>query len=125
MGPLLILEGLHWRHGDIRAVLGRLGGGRRLRRLVGFVADLRVGRVVFGRLVRREGEREKVLVGHHRSGTSVNNKAFKNSEKCQSNGAFKNEIYINICIYTEMSTMNHTDLEYMHCFLQRHHCTKH
>lgn len=56
LGPLLILEGLHWRHGDIRAVLARLGGGRRLRRLVGFVADLRVGCVVFGRLV---GEREE------------------------------------------------------------------
>lgn len=59
-GPLSTLQGLHWRHGDIRAVLGRLGGGWRLRRLVGFVADLRVGRVVFCRLVEEKEKGEGV-----------------------------------------------------------------
>lgn len=53
--PPSTLLGLHWRHGDIGAVLHWLVG-RRLRRLVGFVADLCVCRFIFRRLIRREEE---------------------------------------------------------------------
>lgn len=95
--PRSTLLGLHRRHGDVRAVPHWLVG-RCFRRLVGFDADLSVGRVVFCRLD-RESQEDRVVSTKQRNG--------KTSGYCF---ILITDIKMGINVLTEMFTVNHYNL---------------